>query len=109
MEYIEKDNTKNTADPPSFRPLSQQDLDLRNVGDLMLVQGRYEELSLEQKKEMQRLEKQYVKRTKMPSDPHDPFFYHVYEYTLPREDHYRIIPQGTSSFIFFWLMEFFRF
>lgn len=29
----------------------------------------------------------------MPTDPKSPFFYHVYEHTLPQEMHYRIVPE----------------
>ena len=34
----------------------------------------------------------YLKRTKVPQNPLDPYFYHVFEHTLPREYHYRMVP-----------------
>ena len=32
----------------------------------------------------------------MPDDPLDPFYCHVFENTLPKEYHYRIVPEGKD-------------
>ena len=60
----------------------------------MLVHGRYEQLSATQMEHMRTLEEHYSAQPELPTDPHAPCFYHVYENTLPREFHYRIIPEG---------------
>ena len=39
-------------------------------------------------------EKEYQERKDLPANPLDPFFYHVYENTLPAEQYYRLIPEG---------------
>lgn len=71
--------------PNNFKPLYLQALNFDNVDHLMLVHGRYEELSEDQRESLMVRERQYHKRTKLPSNPLDPFFYHVYVGTLPME------------------------
>ena len=80
--------------PVSYANLSQQNINFKNTNDLFTVQGRYEELKDEQKAVMLELEKEYKALKSTPSDPTDPYFYHIYEDTLPKENHYRIIPIG---------------
>ena len=89
------DNPKESK-PKSFSPLSSQDLDFQKVDDLMLVHGRYEELSEKQKYEMLLFEQQYSKFQQLPSDPMHPIYYHVFSNTLPADDLYRIVPEGKS-------------
>ena len=45
---------------------------------------------------MQHLDTTYKNLKKMPNDPHDPYYYHVYEDTLPKEYHYRIVPKDKD-------------
>jgi len=80
--------------PASYANLSQQNINFKNTNDLFTVQGRYEELKDEQIAVMLELEKDYKALKSTPADPTDPYFYHIYEDTLPKENHYRIIPIG---------------
>ena len=72
--------------------MSGQELDFDSLDDLMLVHGRYDELNDFQRKIMAQKDRIYMRRRKLPDNPHDPFFYHVYEHTLPLEWYYRIVP-----------------
>ena len=56
----------------------------------MKIQRHYWHLSDEQKESMLSLEKKYMKRTALPKNPHDPYFYHIYTHTFPPEQAYRI-------------------
>jgi len=58
----------------------------------MLVHGHFFDLSEEQQEEMLKIEKKYKKRTKLPTDPNHPMYYHVYRDTLPSEACYRGTP-----------------
>ena len=46
--------------------------------------------------QMQTKEKQYKKRTKLPSDPNHPIYYHVFKDTLPTEACFRGTPPCKS-------------
>lgn len=48
---------KKKGRPDSFKALRFQELDFKKAEDLMLVHGRYDELSEHQMQEMQRLER----------------------------------------------------
>lgn len=92
-----KQEDKSCDRPKSFQKLSEQVLDFTKVDDLMLVHGRYEELSEKQKYELLLMEDEYVQQETMPNDPMDPYYYHVYSYTLPIEEYYRIVPEGKLT------------
>ena len=66
--------------------------------DLIHLHSRMHELSDDQRMELQMREQAHMRRRIMPNNPRDPFFYHVYSSTLPKEHHYRIVPEGKSSF-----------
>lgn len=83
--------------PKSFVPLNQQSLDFGKVDDLMLVHGRYEELSEEQRTQMMDKEREYLEMSQFPTDPHHPMFYHIFHETLPSEQFYRMIPEGKFN------------
>ena len=57
----------------------------------MNIQNRYYDLSEEQQKQMIQMEKTYMKRTKIPTNGADPFYYHIFSSSLPLEQAYRII------------------
>lgn len=80
--------------PKSFFPLSQQALNFDRIEDLMLIHGRYDELTEVQRIHMLKKEEEYMQRVQFPTNPHDPIFYHVFESTLPTEELYRLIPAG---------------
>ena len=47
---------------------------------------------------MVHLEKIYLKRTKLPSNGSDPFYYHIFSASLPLEQAYRIVhPKRDQS------------
>ena len=73
-------------------PLSQQVLELGSYDDLMKIQGNYHELSDDQRSACLDKERQYKMLKKLPTDPADPFFYHVYSDTLPPREAYLIMP-----------------
>jgi hypothetical protein len=70
---------------PLHPPLSQQNIDFTNINDLMMVQGRFYELSESQQKQMLLLENKYFKRTKLPTSGKDPIWYHIFQNSLPLE------------------------
>ena len=84
---------------PLNPPLSQQNLDFTNIDTLMTVQGRFYELSPDQQKQMLLLEKKYCKRTKLPTSGNDPFWYHIYQDSLPFEQVYRVVPQHKDRVV----------
>ena len=77
---------------PLYPPLSQQNLDFTDISTLMMIQGRFYELSEQQQKQMLLLEKKYCKRTKLPTSGNDPFWYHIFQDSLPFEQVYRTVP-----------------
>ena len=65
--------------------LFSQNLNLESVADLMKIQHHYNDLSDDQMAEMIRLEQSYNRITEMPSDGLNPFYYHIYQNSLPPE------------------------
>lgn len=68
-------------------------MNLQEVTDLMLLQGKFYEMSVEQREDALALEQQYTDlaaANQCPGDRLHPFYYHVYSQTLPPEAAYRI-------------------
>ena len=72
-------------------------MNFSKTDDLMQVHGRYHELSEDQIMDLKRRDQAYMSRTSMPSNPKDPFYYHVYSHTLPKEHFYRMVPEGKLN------------
>ena len=71
----------------------------------MSIQNHYYDLSKEQQQQLLTLEKTYLKRTKLPTNGSDPFYYHIFSDSLPHECAYRLVhpkrDQTTTDIVHF--------
>ena len=87
------ERTKTIVSHKQLRRPIEEGMNLQEVTDLVRLQGRFYEMSAEQRKEALALEQQYTDlaaANQCPGDPLHPFYYHIYAQTLPPEAAYRI-------------------